>query len=208
MVSKMSLTALKTSPTSVDSPSSARAHGPSDHDIRSPSSRGEALSVWRRRFAKDGISKGEARSTDLCGIAEETPISLADVSMTKVSSAREAASISKRRGYRPLSVKVGEAFNPFSNRDSKPDVVEQRQGMAKPIRADFREPRKGLELSKNVNWSKKFDPHILNANFVATITSKCKMICVNVCYQLTEFSSSRYQRSSGFQSRPIFSTKP
>lgn len=207
MVSKMSLTALKTSPTSVDSSSRTKAHAQSEHDIRSPSNRGETSSVWRKRFAKDMISKGEAKSTDLFGIAEETPVLPADVSMTKEPSARKAISISKRRGYRPLSVKVGDAFSPFSSRGSKPDIVEQRQGIDEPIRDDFREPRKGLELAQKVNWSENLDPHIFNANFVATLTSKCKSICVDMCCQLTELSSSRYQRSSSFQSRSVFGTQ-
>jgi hypothetical protein len=178
MVSRMVLTGQKTSPILVDSPSSVRAYGPSYYDMQSPSSRGETLSIRKRRFGIDRMAMGETRSTELCGIAEETFTSPADTVMTKISSARKAVSISNRRGYRPLSVKIGEVFNPFSTRESNIDSVELAQGITESARANSREPRKGIELSKKVNWSENLDPHIFNANFVATLTSKRGFICV------------------------------
>ena len=149
-----------------------------DLDIRSPSGCGESLSVQKRRFGIDGKVKGETKNTELCGIAEESSTSPADTIMTKISSACKAVSLSNRRGYRPLSVKIGEAFGPFTTKESKFDSVELTQGVTESVRANSRESRKGIKLSKKVNWSENLDPHIFNANFVASLTSKRRWICI------------------------------
>ncbi len=178
MVSRMSLTAPKTSPTLVDSPTSARvSESSSSHGTEAPSSRGDTTSIRKRRFALDGTSKCEARGTDLHDIEEVTPNPSADTIATKLSSASNTGSISKRRGYRPLSVRIGEAFSPFSARESKSDVVELKSKVIDSIEDDSDELWRGLELSKKVNWSENLDPHIYNANFVATLTSKREAIC-------------------------------
>lgn len=137
----------------------------------------ETLSVRKRRFGFDGIMKGDARSTDLQGIAEETSNSSADDITIKFSSVSHASSISKRRGYRPLSVRIGEAFNPFSSRESKPDSVEPTDKVTESIEGDPQDLWRGLELSKKVNWTENENPHIFNANFVASLTSKRKYTC-------------------------------
>lgn len=175
MVSRMSLTAAKTSPTLAVSPTSGRAPEPSFHDIGSPSSRAETLSVKKRRFAFDGITKGETRNRDLHGIAEEPLQSPADDIATKLSTANTAGSISKRRGYRPLSVRIGEAFNPFSPRESKPNLVPlTHSNMMDSIEDASQDLSRSTELSDHVNWSANQNPHLFNANFIATLTSKCE----------------------------------
>ena len=173
----MSLAAQKTSPTLVGSPSSASVQEQLGHETWSPSHRGETLLVGKKISAVDGITKSEGRGTNLEGISEERAISSADFIATENSSARIAASISKRRGYRPLSVRTGEAFNPFSTRESKPDNLEVTQESSHLGDIDAQDPRKDLELSKKVNWTENLDPNIFNANFIATLTSKRGSIC-------------------------------
>jgi hypothetical protein len=176
-VSRMSLTAPKTSPTLADSPTSPRISEASPHDIGSPSSRAETLSIRKKSFTFDGTTKGESRSTGLHGIAEETSSLITDDIAAKLSSGGAAGSISKRRGYRPLSVRIGEAFNPFSARESKSDAVEVTQNPTDLDEDHTRDLQTCLELSKKVNWSENVDPHLFNANFVATLTSKRKRSC-------------------------------
>jgi hypothetical protein len=172
MVSKISLTASKTSPPLVASPTTASISEHSSHDIGSPASRTEGLSIRKRRSGFDGIVKGDTRGTDLLGIAEETSNLAVDDTTAKSSSASQSSSISKRRGFRPLSVRIGEAFSPFSSRESKHDSVEPTDRLTKSAEGDPRDLWQGRELSKKVNWTENVDPHIFNANFVASLTSK------------------------------------
>jgi hypothetical protein len=171
MVSKLSLTTSKTSPPLVDSPTAASMFE-SGHDIGSPASHTEPLSIRKRRFGFDGIMKGDARGTDLQGIAEETSNSSLDDMTIKLSSASQASSISKRRGFRPLSVRIGEAFSPFSSRDGKHNRTEPMDRLTESADGDPQDLWRRLELSKKVNWTENVDPHIFNANFVASLTSK------------------------------------
>ena len=174
MFSRMSLTAPKTSPTT-SSPTSARLPAPAEpsrHDFGSPDNHEETLSTRKRRFGLDGMVKGETRGTDLQGIAEETPNTSADDIAAKLSSASNAGSISKRRGYRPLSVRVGGAFDHLSSRESKSDNVEPTHKLAGTDEDTSRDMWRVLELSKKVNWTENLDPHIFNANFIATLTSR------------------------------------
>lgn len=173
MVSKMSLAAQKTSPTLVGSPSSASFHEHSGFERWSPSRRGETLLIRKKRSAVEGIINSEGRGTNLEGISEESSMPPADSMTAIVSSERNAASLSKRRGYRPLSVKIGEAFNPFSTRGSNLENLEMTQGSSHFGSTAAEKPRRGLELSKKVNWTENVNPNIFNANFIATMTSKC-----------------------------------
>lgn len=172
MVSKISLTASKTSPPLVASPTAASISEQSGHDIGSPASRTEVLSIRKRRSGFDGIVKGDTRGTDLQGIVEETSNLPVDDMTAKSSSASQSSSISKRRGFRPLSVRIGEAFSPFSSKDSKHDGVEPMDRLNESVEGDPQNLWQDLELSKKVNWTENVDPHIFNANFVASLTSK------------------------------------
>ena len=169
MVSKISLTAQKTSPTLVLSPTRSTV---SRQDIESPTSHLETLSIRKSRSIIDGKMVGNARSTGLQEIVEETSNSSADDITSKLSLASNSSSISKRRGFRPLSVKIGEAFSPFSSRQSRVDHVDQGKQIVSLAEEYSQGSRKGLELSEKVNWTENLDPHIFNANFIATLTSK------------------------------------
>ena len=114
----------------------------------------------------------DVRNTGLQGIAEETSNLSADDITSKLSLASNPSSISKRRGFRPLSVKVGEAFSPFSSRQKRVDHVDQAKQTVSLADAYSQDSRRGLELSEKVNWTENLDPHIFNANFIATLTSK------------------------------------
>jgi hypothetical protein len=163
MVSKISLTASKTSPPLVASPSTASISEQSGHDIGIPAHRTEVLSIRKRRSGFDGILKGDTRGIDLQGIAEETSKLPVDDMTIKPSSASQSSSISKRRGFRPLSVRIGEAFSPFSSKEGRHDGVDPRDRLTESVEGN---------LSKKVNWTGNVDPHIIEANFAASLTSK------------------------------------
>ncbi|KAF7507224.1 hypothetical protein GJ744_010782 [Endocarpon pusillum] len=169
MVSKISLTAQKTSPTSVLSPTTSSI---SRQDIESPTSHLETLSMRKSRSVVDGKMVGDARGTGLQEIVEETSNSSADDITSKLLLASKSSSISGRRGFRPLSVKIGEAFSPFSSRQSRVDHVDQGKQIVSLAQEYSQDSWQGLELSEKVNWTENLDPHIFNANFVATLTSK------------------------------------
>lgn len=198
MVSKMSLTAQKTSPSLMDSPASARVSESLARDMESPTTRVETLSALKKRPVFDVETKGENRNTNLHKIAEDASTSPANAITTTVSPTRNPRSISRRRGYRPLSVRIGEAFNPFSSRESKSDRFELTDKTGNPAEGSSRGVLRGLALSKKVNWSENQDPHIFNANFVATLTSQRESNCVPIItyFQLTKESSSGYRVSS------------
>lgn len=174
MVSRISLTAQRTSPTLLDSPGSARVSTPLYHSDVTPCRRAETPPTRKKLGAFDGITKAEMRTTDLHGIAEETPDTSTGATATKLPPANHAESISKRRGFRPLSVRIGEAFSPFSPRGTSSNKVASTPEISDLVQDNSRDPQGRLELSKQVNWSENLDPHIFNANYIATLTSKCE----------------------------------
>lgn len=126
----------------------------------------------KSRSVVDRKMVGDAGSTGLQEIVEETSNSSADDMTSKLLLASNSSSISKRRGFRPLSVKIGEAFSPFSSRQSRVDHVDQGKQIVSLAEEYSQDSWNGLELSEKVNWTENLDPHIFNANFVASLTSK------------------------------------
>jgi hypothetical protein len=171
MIRRMSLTAPKTSPSLPESPTNAKVQDVTCPELGSPGSHTEALAIRNRRFAFDGEMKDDTRRIDLHKIAEEatTP---SDFIAAKLLSVNNTSSITKRRGYRPLSVRIGEAFNPFSSRDEKHEDDELVSNAADSIEVNPRSLPKDTDLSDKVKWSENLDPHIFNANFIAALTSK------------------------------------
>jgi hypothetical protein len=152
------------------SPSSAKISEASSSSLGSPSGRTGSRATKMNRGVSD-TTKDEI-STSLSGIEEENSVSSMDAILTKLSSASNIGPLTTRRGYRPLSVRMGQALNPFSPKATKPDRSDLAQGEAGELENEIHYLSKGpLELKK-LRSPEDPSPHNGHTSSTTALTSK------------------------------------
>ena len=110
---------------------------------KEPTSSPRTLRTMASKLSLSGRKKSSQQENEMAAlgkIEEQVPSKLSKMMGERGELSETSGSISRRRGFRPLSIHTGKAFDPFALGGSpKPDHMEIRQSSNGPevIEADF-----------------------------------------------------------------------